>query len=115
MRRIAVGELEPGVVLARAVYSERGELLLNADVVLTERYIDLLRERGFSTVFVADRDTSDLGIEDIISERVRVTVTAKLCRLYQVMERATAAYRDAPPGTVQQELQAGDLPRAVRD
>src|SRR2546425_1096086 len=82
MRRVAVDELEPGVVLARAVYSERGELLLNADIVLTERYIDLLRERGFSTVFVADRDTSDLGIEDIISERVRVTVTAKLCRLY---------------------------------
>ncbi|HEV8637207.1 MAG TPA: HD domain-containing phosphohydrolase [Chloroflexota bacterium] len=115
MRRVAVGELEPGVVLARAVYSERGELLLNADAVLTERYIDVLRERGFSTVFVADGDTSDLGIEDIISERVRVTVTAKLCRLYQVMERATAAYRDAPPATVEQELHAGDFARAVRD
>ncbi|HEY3078654.1 MAG TPA: HD domain-containing phosphohydrolase [Chloroflexota bacterium] len=115
MRRVAVAELGPGMRLARAVHSERGDLLLNADVVVTERYIDLLRERGFSTVFVVDGDTSDLGIEDVISERVRLTVTADLCRVYEVMERATAAYRDEPAPTVEQELQSGDLARAVRD
>ena len=102
------------MVLARAVFSERGDLLLNADVALTERYIDLLRERGFTTVFVDDGDTSDIALEDIISERVRITVTAKLCRVYEVMERATAAYREEPVATVEQELQSGDLARTVR-
>jgi HD-GYP domain-containing protein (c-di-GMP phosphodiesterase class II) len=115
MRNVPLGELQPGMRLARAVHSERGELLLNADVTLTERYIDLLRERGFATVFVVDGDTADIGVEDVISERVRLTVTASLCRVYQVMERATSAFRDEPPRVVEQQLQSSDVARALRD
>jgi HD-GYP domain-containing protein (c-di-GMP phosphodiesterase class II) len=115
MRRIAVRDLAPGMVLARAVHSERGELLLNADVPLTERYVNLLKDRGFATVFIRDEATDDIEIEDIISERVRVTVTANVCRVYEAMERATAAYKDQPPATIEQELQSPEFARVVHE
>lgn len=86
MRRVAVGELTPGMALARAVLSERGDLLLAADIVLTERYVNLLRERGFSSVFVHDPDTEDVEIEEIISERIRIQVTKDLVRVFDAVE-----------------------------
>jgi HD-GYP domain-containing protein (c-di-GMP phosphodiesterase class II) len=115
MRRIPVRELLPGMILARAVHSERGELLLNADVPLTDRYIDMLKDRGFSSVYTRDEATGDIEIEDIISERVRVTVTANVCRIYEAMERATAAYKDQPAATIEQELQSTEFARAVHE
>src|SRR5687767_8682264 len=115
MRRLPVRELVPGMILARAVHSERGELLLNADVPLTDRYVNLLRDRGFLSVYVRDEATGDIEIEDIISERVRVTVTANVCRVYEAMERATAAYKDQPAATIEQELQSAEFARAVHE
>src|SRR5688500_1885443 len=115
MRRIAVRDLAPGMVLARAVHSERGELLLAADVPLSDRYINLLKDRGFASVFIRDEATSDIEIEDIISERVRVTVTANVCRIYEAMDRATASYRDQPPTAIEHELQSPEFARAVHE
>ena len=115
MRRIAVRDLLPGMVLARAVHSERGELLLAADVPLSDRYINLLKDRGFASVFIRDEATTDIEIEDIISERVRVTVTANVCRIYEAMDRATASYRDQPPTTIEHELQSPEFARAVHE
>jgi HD-GYP domain-containing protein (c-di-GMP phosphodiesterase class II) len=91
MRRIPVRELSPGMSLARAVHSDRGDLLLNADVVLTERYVNLLRDRGFAYVFVHDPDTDDLEIEEIVSERVQLRVTANLARLYDALDGVAGA------------------------
>lgn len=110
-----VRELTPGLILARGVRSERGELLLNADVPLTERYINMLRERGFASVLIHDPDTDDIEIEDIVSERVRVNVTANVLRLYEAMEGALAPLRDQPTHAIEQELQSGDFARAVKD
>jgi HD-GYP domain-containing protein (c-di-GMP phosphodiesterase class II) len=101
MRRIAVRELIPGMVLAKAVHSDRGDLLLNAEVMLTDRYVALLRDRGFAWVFIQDPDTNDVEIEEIVSERVRLKVTADLARLYDAVEGVATG--DAPTGG---ELQA---------
>lgn len=93
MRRIPVRELRPGMTLARAVISDRGNLLLNADVAVTERYVDLLRDRGFATVFIHDPDTDDVAIEEIVSERVRIQVTRDLVRVFDAVEGTV----EAPP------------------
>ena len=79
MRRIAVRDLQPGMALARSVHSERGELLLASDVPLTERYVNLLRDRGFSTVFIHDPDTDDVEIEEILAERVQLPCLDARC------------------------------------
>ena len=46
MYRRHVSQLRPGQILARAIYTERGDVLLGADCVLTQFYIDRLAARG---------------------------------------------------------------------
>ena len=115
MRRAAVGELIPGMRLARAVFSERGDLMLNAEVVLTDRYIQMLKERGFFSVFVLDDDTADIHIGDLISERVRATITSDISRVFEAMQKATAPLRAASAETLQRELESGDLGRYIQE
>jgi HD-GYP domain-containing protein (c-di-GMP phosphodiesterase class II) len=107
MRRIAVGDLSEGMTLAKAVVGDRGELLLNAEVPLSERYIKMLRDRGVAAVFIHDADTDDVELEDIVSERVRVTVTVNVCRVFDAMERAVKS--------VEGQLSAPDFARSARD
>ncbi|HEY3111684.1 MAG TPA: HD-GYP domain-containing protein [Chloroflexota bacterium] len=107
MRRLAVRDLSEGMTLARAVVGDRGELLLNADVPLSERYIKMLRDRKVGAVFIHDADTDDVELEDIVSERVRVTITVNVCRVFEAMERAVKS--------VGGQLSAPDFARSARD
>jgi HD-GYP domain-containing protein (c-di-GMP phosphodiesterase class II) len=107
VRRITVRELAEGMRLAKAVVGERGELLLNADVPLSERYIKMLRDRGVATVFVEDPDTDDVEIEELVSERVRAKVTGNVCRVFEAVEGAIRS--------VEGDTAAPDFARALRD
>jgi HD-GYP domain-containing protein (c-di-GMP phosphodiesterase class II) len=107
VRRIAVRDLTEGMTLAKAVVGDRGEMLLNADVPLSERYIKMLRDRRLATVFIHDADTEDVEIEDIVSERVRVKVTVNVCRVFEAVERAVRS--------VEGQTAAPAFTRAVRD
>src|SRR5437899_6987083 len=85
MRRLPLADVNPGMELARAVYNTRGDILVRPGVPLTERYIDALRAMGFGTVLVHDPDTADIEIADVLTERVRATVTADICRLHEAV------------------------------
>jgi hypothetical protein len=43
MYRRHISQLKPGLVLGKAVYSERGDVLLGAGTVLNQFFIDRLR------------------------------------------------------------------------
>ena len=70
------------MVLCRTVFNSRGDILLRQGTVLSERYLDILRTRGYTSVLVADPDTEDVIISDILSERVRAAVTSEVAQLY---------------------------------
>ena len=70
------------MVLCRTVFNSRGDILLRQGTVLSERYLDILRTRGYTSVLVADPDTEDIVISDILSERVRAAVTSEVAQLY---------------------------------
>ena len=101
--------------LARSVFSGSGHLLLSAGTEITERYVAILRARGFPYVDIHDPDTDDIEIEDIISERTRMNVTLSTYRILSAVEGATSALRSQDFATVQGELSSDSFARQARE
>ena len=55
MRRMHIQNVEPGMVLGKALYGDNYEVLLNKGVVLVEGYINRLKSRGFIKVILMMR------------------------------------------------------------
>ncbi|MBI2942515.1 MAG: HD domain-containing protein [Chloroflexi bacterium] len=115
MRRVSIHHAEPGMVLARAIFNERGDTLLNASVALTDRYIQYLKDRGYVFLYISDGLTDDIEIEDIVSDRVRRVATRNLYRLYSTLEKASANLRAAPPSRLRAGLRSREFRESVAD
>lgn len=105
MRRIPVRNLATGQVLARPIYNERGDVLLNSGVSVSDRFIHLLHARGVVSVLVREQDDEDVEPEDIVSERVRSAALANIQKIFAVASRATAELQGRPVGQVVGALQ----------
>jgi HD-GYP domain-containing protein (c-di-GMP phosphodiesterase class II) len=90
VRRILVRDLLAGLILARPIYNERGDVLLNSGVEINDRFIGLLRTRGVASVMVREPGEEDVEPEDIVSERVRVAALSNVHKIYEVAAKATA-------------------------
>lgn len=67
-----------GKRLAKTIFLEDGRALLRAGVVLTTSYIQELRKRGYTYVYVENELAPDVVIEDAINDETRVKTTALL-------------------------------------
>lgn len=90
MLRVSVNRLRPGTMLARDLYDAQGNILLRAMVPLTEGYIESLMRRGFAAVYIHDRDTNDVDIQETVSERVRLQARVTVQEVYEVARKAIA-------------------------
>lgn len=85
MYRRHLSQLRPGQVLARALYTERGDVLLGAGTVLNQFFIDKLRDRGVISVFLRDGLGDDIEPNDIVSEELRASTVTHLARAFDVI------------------------------
>ena len=90
MYRRHVSQLKAGQVLAKTLYTERGDVLLGAGTALTAFYIDRLRDRGIISVYLKDGLGDDIEPTDIVSEELRAATVTHLSRAYDVI--ATMAH-----------------------
>ncbi|MFN3532617.1 MAG: HD-GYP domain-containing protein [Candidatus Brocadia sp.] len=90
MRRINIDNAEPGMVLAKTIYGYNYEVLLNRGVVLTDTYIKLLKNRGFIRIYIDDKETEDIVLEDPISDKIRIMSTKDIFRTYKVTQSSIA-------------------------
>ena len=103
MYRRHISQLRPGQTLAKALYSERGSILLGAGTTLNQFYIDKLRERGVISVFLQDGLGDDVEPEDIVSEELRAATVTHLARAFDVigsMAKGSAMNAPERPATV---------------
>jgi HD-GYP domain-containing protein (c-di-GMP phosphodiesterase class II) len=114
MRRIPLSAVEVGAELGKTLYNERGDVLLRKGAELTERYLDLLRERGFASVYIQDEDTADIVIDDIVSEHVRVNATKNIYRFHKVIENAAKDINKLPPERMAAAFNSSAFRRAAR-
>ena len=66
MRRINIDSIKKGAKLARTIFSSDGGVLLAEGMTLDERYIEILRNRGISEVYLGDEISSGVQVEDAV-------------------------------------------------
>jgi HD-GYP domain-containing protein (c-di-GMP phosphodiesterase class II) len=106
VRRLAIEQAEPGMVLGRAVMAETGEMLLNRGIELTERYVESLHQKGYSSVVIEDTATSGISVPEIISTEVRAATTVKLRATFASFQQATGDLRDKTSGQIVRALRS---------
>lgn len=91
MRRVPVDMLRPGMKVGRALYNSRGELLLNAGVILTAKNIERLKLLKIPALYIDDGFLGDITIEDVITEEIRVHAMTQVRELLEDQQRDGAS------------------------
>lgn len=71
MRFITLDKVEPGMVLARAVFDRTGRKLIGTGCTVTQEHLDKLAERGFAGMYIDDEFSQDIQIRETISAQLR--------------------------------------------
>ncbi|HEX2924594.1 MAG TPA: hypothetical protein VHS28_11290, partial [Chloroflexota bacterium] len=83
MRRVSLGDLQPGMALTRPVYGASGALLLSRGKSVTSQFLESLDSWGIHTVYVDD----GAAVALLIPENVRTTYNEALGRVSVAMEK----------------------------
>ncbi|GMV91332.1 MAG: hypothetical protein AMXMBFR82_11100 [Candidatus Hydrogenedentota bacterium] len=88
MRVVKVDSLEPGSVVGKSLLDDRGQTLLHAGVVLSEKYIDTLKEKGYTHLYIND-EGCDLNVapEDELSPIVRARALNTMREVFESIEQ----------------------------
>lgn len=54
IQRVSLDEIQPGMYLSKPLISADGTVLLHEGIVMKERYIEYLRNKGFTSLFVGE-------------------------------------------------------------
>ncbi len=71
MRLVGIKSLKSGDILGAAVRTSSGKVILSAETVLIESYIQRFKQMGVYKVYIKDDDFDDIEIPDDIDDRVR--------------------------------------------
>lgn len=71
MQLLRLDEVQPGMILARSLFDDKGQILLGKGIDLSESYLVRLKSLGISQLAVEAPGTEDIQIETLISDRLR--------------------------------------------
>lgn len=71
MRYVLLKDIEPGIALDKSLYSETGQILIGKGVILTQSYIERLEKYGIFGIYIYDRLSEDIEVEEAISPETR--------------------------------------------
>lgn len=72
MRLISINVLKAGMVVGKTIWNEAGRPLLQKNVVVTEGIIDRLRQLNIQYVYIDDKISTGIEIEETVPPAVRV-------------------------------------------
>lgn len=71
MRMVSTNSLSAGTKLAKPIYNDNGQVLIQDGIPLTDRVINRLIDIGITFVYIEDELTKDIEINNIISDKVK--------------------------------------------
>ncbi len=71
MRRVCVDSIPVGVKLARTIFSSDGGVLLAEGIELKESYVEKLKTRGISEVYLNDDISEGISVSDVVNGETR--------------------------------------------
>lgn len=71
MRLVKTSSVTTGTKLGKAIYNERGKVLVNKGVSLDGRMLKRLIQLGFTYIYIDDKETADIEYKDPISDPLK--------------------------------------------
>lgn len=88
MRLVPISKCEPGMKLAKKIFSQEGIVLLGENMELTNRLITRLEQCGIQYVYISDSRTDDIVLPSLISEdTIRVALKEIRTNFREMMDR----------------------------
>ncbi|WP_144478515.1 HD-GYP domain-containing protein [Cytobacillus oceanisediminis] len=72
MRLVATTSVEEGALLGKAIYNDKGQILLNVGVRLERKILNRLEEFGIDYIYIKDPDTDDIIVKNAIPDEMRI-------------------------------------------
>jgi HD-GYP domain-containing protein (c-di-GMP phosphodiesterase class II) len=109
-----LSDVNAGARLGQTIFGSAGQPLLQAGVELTSEYLQTLHQRGMTSLYVEDPDTSDIEVPQPLSPATRARVTANLAQAFDSLTERTASLKEAYVAVARQEMQAARFADAIR-
>lgn len=93
MQRIKVANLQSGSIVARPIIDEKGKILLNKDVSLTDTYIKALISKGIATIYIKESELDDFTADEDLDPKIRAQALRVLSKAYEDIEHEVAVLR----------------------
>ncbi|GEL77871.1 HD-GYP domain-containing protein [Tenuibacillus multivorans] len=90
MKAVDVKALQPGNQLAKPIIDSYGRVLLQKDVIFTERLIRRLKEFDFKYVFIEDAYSENIEPQSIIDEELRIETISKIRKTFKTFDQFDA-------------------------
>ncbi len=72
MRLVATKTIREGSELAKTIYNDNGQVLIQRDIKLTKKMLKRLQDLGITYVYIKDSFTEDIIIDPPIPEELRI-------------------------------------------
>ncbi len=83
MRYVSVHCLRNGMKCGKAIVNEKSRLLLQEGVLLDDNIIAALKKTGLSGIYIADKYSKDIIVEDIISDTQRANSVRSVKNMFE--------------------------------
>ena len=107
MIRMSVESLLPGMTVGKAVQDDKGHVLLNRNVELTDRFIQSLEKRSIAAIYIQDGNTDDIIPDESISEVVRGSTIRNMRKVFNSIEGIKKEIKEESQKTMQDHISSG--------
>lgn len=78
MRYLPISRVKEHSILATPIFNEKGDILLNANVVLKRSYLNRLARMGYSGLYIYDEISKDIELQELLPEEMRIEAVKSL-------------------------------------
>lgn len=71
MRYVLIEQVQPGMESTGSLYDYYGSVIISPKTKLTEEDIQRIKEFGYHGIYINDRLSEDIDVEDVISPTLR--------------------------------------------
>jgi HD domain. len=90
MRKVLIDHVQPGMKLARSIFTSDGNVLLGSGVELSQRYIKRLKGKGIFHIYIEDELSQGIEIDDVITDETRTQAKAIVKKvMFDIIEKDT--------------------------
>ncbi len=82
MRYIGIDNIKEGMVLGKTLFNSGGQVLLTYNSLIKKEYIHRIKALGYAGVYIKDRFSEDIEIDEFISPEIKMATIKKLKDIY---------------------------------